>query len=117
MRISDWSSDVCSSDLVYEPGGICAIRYAPELLVVTVRVKPCASEITSTVAPANGPPLTDPPRAEAVTFAESWAEVGAVRAALLVRQDDSRHRAFRGGQTRGFCMSLWGGVVRGLYNA
>src|SRR3546814_15906167 len=27
MRISDWSSDVCSSDLIHEPRPICRIVY------------------------------------------------------------------------------------------
>src|SRR3546814_14983240 len=28
MRISDWSSDVCSSDLVFEPKGVTVKRYS-----------------------------------------------------------------------------------------
>src|SRR3546814_935019 len=51
MRISDWSSDVCSSDLVSSAGGS-----AQSPLLAEMRVNLCRKRLTPDPAPAKGCP-------------------------------------------------------------
>src|SRR3546814_10127114 len=94
MRISDWSSDVCSSDLAHLPGIMAALTPVPVFGVpVTSRYLRGEDSLLSIVQMPKGVPVA--------TFA--IGEAGAANAALhviatLAATDDALHRqllAFR----------------------
>src|SRR3546814_17665530 len=87
MRISDWSSDVCSSDLLPDPADLARrARDAEQLRIVGERIDPFADDIGGRNAGDRDFPAAKP-----------GVELVARHAAALPQRDDAAEVAHRVG--------------------